>query len=98
MGRIDDVENLVETIENLDGYYIRNTGVASYSELVTNGVRLLVMNTDNKNADCLLKAEGTSSDMAFEITANRLRLNGFEKLTQKELYLESSTTDSTKKF
>ena len=88
----------VDTFENLDGYYIRTTGVASYTELVTNAVRLLDMNTNNNNAYCLLKAEGTPSDMAFEITANRLRLNGFEKLTQKELYLESSTTGSTKKF
>lgn len=88
----------VETTENLDGYYMRTAGVASYTELVTNSVRLLDMNTNNQNAYCLLKAEGTQSDMAFEITANRLRLNGFEKLTQKELYLESSTTGSTKKF
>lgn len=88
----------IETYENLDGYYIRTTGVTSYAELVTNGVRLLVTNTNGQNANCLLKAEGTTSDIAFEITAQRLRLDGFEKLTKKELYLESSTTGSTKKF
>lgn len=88
----------METMENLNGYYIKTTGVASYREVVTDVVRLRDMNTNDQNAYCLLKAEGTTSDMAFEITAKRLRLDGFEKLTQKELYLESSTTGSTKKF
>lgn len=88
----------IYTKENLNGYYIRTTGDTSYDELETTGVRLPVMNTNDKNANCLLTADGTPSDMTLKIMAKHLRLDSFEILNQKELYLKSSTTDSTKRF
>lgn len=83
---------------NINGYYSRTRGDTEFKELETYRVQLRDMNTNDQNARCLLTAEGTASDMALKIAAKHLRLDGFEILTKKELYLESSTTDSTKKF
>ena len=84
--------------ENIDGYYSFSVGNSEFNDLETDTVLLRDTNADDQNAYCSLTAEGTPSDMTLQIGAKHLSLDNFEILNKKELYLESSTTDSTKKF
>ena len=81
---------------NENGVYTKDSGVVDTRESCSVGG--IVTYDRSTGASCTLDASGEESDVAFKIGAKHLYLGSYEILNQNELYLNSSTANSTKKF
>lgn len=86
----------VITFSNIDGFYNSALGEERYGEVDVNIVRL--RNDSALDHYCTLTAEGELPDMTLSIGAKHISLGAFEIANQKELYLTSSTANSSKRF
>lgn len=89
---------LITTVyENVDGYYnvLSTTSTTEYNDVKAK--RILIFSIDNKFYS-VIYVRGAQDDVKLHIYAEHLYLNTREMLNEKELYLKSSTTNSTKEF
>ena len=88
------VEYIYKANEN--GVYTKDSGVVNKREACSVGG--IVTYDRSTGAYCDLNASGEESDVVFKIGAKHLYLGSYEILNKNELYLNSSTQGSTKKF
>lgn len=82
------------TFENQNGVYLSTLAKLSYNEVNCTNLRL-----NNKDTYSVISMDGTSQqDKTISFNAQHVKLNNHEILNEKELYLYSSTSGSSKKF
>lgn len=84
------------TFPNNNGAYIKNVGSTTYGELQGNQVR--IVNNNNNNAYTVLSVEGELPNVALDVTAKRISINGVYGMSETEMILKSSTEGSSKNF
>ena len=91
---VDDPLNRITFNKTSDGFYINNLGSNTYGELQGNQVRIF----NDNNAYTVLSAKGESPNVALDVTAERISINGICGISATEMILKSSTYGSGKKF
>lgn len=82
------------TFENQNGVYLNTIAKLSYDEVDCTKLRL-----NNKGIYSVISMDGTSlQNKTISFDAQHVELNNHEILNEKELYLYSSTSGSSKKF
>lgn len=82
------------TFSNSNGSYIRTLGADTYRELQGSKVRI----TNDNDVYAMLSVEGEQSDATLNVGAKRISINGVCGISETEIILPSSTSNSTKKF